>query len=100
MVQLLEMPKNVLAKGIFTLKFERAHLLQTKVKTVGRMEANIIEKTCFNCQVFSDKAIIKLISMHVKRICARERRDVLGISQNRRFGDVPLVCSKQEDISA
>ena len=23
------------------------------------MEANIIEKTCFNCQVFSDKAIIK-----------------------------------------
>lgn len=34
-------------------------MLQTKVKTVGRMEANIIEKTCFNCQVFSDKAIIK-----------------------------------------
>ena len=63
------------------------------------MEANIIEMICFNCKVFSNKAIINC-SCTLGEFEHEERRDVLGISQNRRFGDVPLVCSKQEDISA
>lgn len=49
--------------------------------------------------MFSYKAVINC-SCTLRESEHEERRDVLGISQNRRFGDVPLVCSKQEDISA
>lgn len=63
------------------------------------MEAKIIEMICFNRPVFSNKAIINS-SCRLGEFDHEERRDVLGISQNRRFGDVPLVCGKQEDISA
>ena len=59
------------------------------------MEAKIIEMICFNRPVFSNNS-----SCRLGEFDHEERRDVLGISQNRRFGDVPLVCGKQEDISA